>query len=244
VTAAKPADGGVDMTFMFHDVEGEWPLGARWEGRATVDDYSIATEMGSIGMGLNAGNGLVQLLSRSRGFRDARVLFKDPSAIATVTIAGAGGGGGGGETFDAAEQRQAAVASRNAGLPAGFTSRVSGGVVGGTVGGIVVGPPTTSQPPPPPSAPVRVGGNLRTPVRIQDAEPVMPALAQQAGVRGLVVLEITIAADGHVSDAKVLRSIPLLDAAAIEAAKKWRYEPTLLNGAPVPVIMTATVNFR
>ena len=46
-----------------------------------------------------------------------------------------------------------------------------------------------------------------------------------------------------VQDVKVLRSIPLLDAAAIEAVKQWQYTPTLLNGVPVPVIMTVTVNF-
>jgi TonB family protein len=249
VTPTKAADGRVDQSLVFHDVEGEWPLGPRWEGRATVDEYTIATEMGTVGMGLNAGNGLVQLLSRARGPRDARVLFKDPSAVATVTIAGAGGGSGGNEPFDQAEQRQAAIASRNAGglPPAGFntsnsltfTTNVSGGVAGGAVGG-------TAAPaqPPPPNAPVRVGGNIRTPTRIQDAEPVMPAVAQQAGVSGVVVLEIIVGPDGNVTSAKVLRSIPLLDAAAVEAAMKWRYQPTLLNGAPVPVIMTATVNFR
>jgi len=42
---------------------------------------------------------------------------------------------------------------------------------------------------------------------------------------------------------RVLRSIPLLDAAAIEAVRQWQYTPTLLNGVPVPVIMTVTVNF-
>ena len=249
VTSAKAADGRVDHSVVFHDVEGEWPLGARWEGHATVDEYTIATEMGTVGLGLNAGNGLVQLLSRARGPRDARVLFKDPSAVATVTIAGAGGGSGGNEPFDLAEQRQAAIASRNAsGLPpAGFntantltfTSAASSGVVGGVVG---AAPAPSGYPPP--GAPVRVGGNIRTPARIQDAEPAMPAVALQAGVRGVVILEVTIAADGHVGSAKVLRSIPLLDAAAVEAALKWRYEPTLLNGAPVPVIMTVTVNFQ
>lgn len=45
-------------------------------------------------------------------------------------------------------------------------------------------------------------------------------------------------------DVKVLRSIPLLDEAAIDAVKQWIYSPTLLNGVPVPVIMTVTVNFR
>jgi protein TonB len=76
-----------------------------------------------------------------------------------------------------------------------------------------------------------------------DAAPVMPEVARQAGIRGVVILEIIIGVDGKVTDAKVLRSIPLLDQAAIDAARQWRYEPTLLNGAPVPVIMTATVNF-
>jgi len=41
----------------------------------------------------------------------------------------------------------------------------------------------------------------------------------------------------------VLRSVPLLDAAAIEAVRQWRYTPTLLNGVPVPVVMTVTVRF-
>ena len=82
------------------------------------------------------------------------------------------------------------------------------------------------------------------PREIVDAAPVMPEVARQAGIRGVVILEIIIGADGKVTDAKVLRSIPLLDQAAIDAARQWRYEPTLLNGAPVPVIMTATVNFQ
>ena len=44
-------------------------------------------------------------------------------------------------------------------------------------------------------------------------------------------------------NARVLRSIPLLDQAALDAVKQWQYTPTLLNGVPVPVIMTVTVNF-
>jgi periplasmic protein TonB len=46
-----------------------------------------------------------------------------------------------------------------------------------------------------------------------------------------------------VQDARVLRSIPLLDAAALDAVKQWEFTPTLLNGVPVPVIMTVTVQF-
>ena len=74
-------------------------------------------------------------------------------------------------------------------------------------------------------------------------EPAYPPTARAAGVQGVVILEITIGEDGAVSNARVLRSIPLLDQAALDAVRQWRYEPTLLNGAPTPVIMTATVNF-
>jgi len=68
--------------------------------------------------------------------------------------------------------------------------------------------------------------------------------AKQARVQGVVILECTISPQGKVSDVKVLRGIPLLDQAAIDAVKQWVYTPTLLNGVPVPVIMTVTVNFK
>ena len=69
-------------------------------------------------------------------------------------------------------------------------------------------------------------------------------IAKQARVQGVVILECTISPQGKVTDVKVLRGIPLLDAAATEAVKQWVYSPTLLNGVPVPVIMTVTVNFK
>jgi protein TonB len=58
-----------------------------------------------------------------------------------------------------------------------------------------------------------------------------------------VVLQARIGVSGKVEDLQVLRSIPLLDQAAIEAVSQWQYEATLLNGVPVPVIMTVTVTF-
>src|SRR5207244_9090148 len=70
-----------------------------------------------------------------------------------------------------------------------------------------------------------------------------PAIAQSARVQGVVIIEATIGPNGAVQEAKVLRSIPLLDAAALDAVKQWEFTPTMLNGAPVPVIMTVTVNF-
>ena len=74
-------------------------------------------------------------------------------------------------------------------------------------------------------------------------EPIYPQTARAAAVQGVVILELVIGADGAVSNARVLRSIPLLDQPALDAVRQWRYEPTLLNGVPTPVIMTATVNF-
>jgi protein TonB len=128
----------------------------------------------------------------------------------------------------------------------GAVGGVEGGVVGGVTGGIVGGldaAPPPPPPPPPPPAPVRVGGNIKTPTKVKDQRPVYPAIAQSARVQGVVIIEAVIGPDGHVQDAKVLRSIPLLDAAALDAVKQWQYTPTLLNGVPVPVIMTVTVNF-
>jgi protein TonB len=74
-------------------------------------------------------------------------------------------------------------------------------------------------------------------------EPVYPAAAKAANVQGVVVLEIVIATDGTVKEGRVLRSIQVLDKAALDAVVQWMYEPTLLNGAPVEVIATVSINF-
>lgn len=91
--------------------------------------------------------------------------------------------------------------------------------------------------------PVRPGGRIMEPRKIKDVKPVYPALAQSARVSGTVVIEATIGADGKVTDAKVVRSIPLLDQAALDAVRQWEYLPTMLNGVPVPVVVTVTINF-
>jgi protein TonB len=125
----------------------------------------------------------------------------------------------------------------------GVSGGVEGGVPGGVVGGVVGGLPEAPPPPPPPVAPVRVGGNIRPPTKVKNVNPVYPSIAQSARVQGVVIVEATIGPDGKVSDARVLRSIPLLDQAALDAVRQWVFTPTLLNGVPVPVIMTVTVNF-
>jgi len=123
----------------------------------------------------------------------------------------------------------------------GAEGGVEGGVAGGVAGGIVGGLP--AEPPPVVQA-VRVGGNIKEPTKTKNVAPVYPDIAKQARVQGIVILECTISPQGKVNDVKVLRGIPLLDQAAVEAVRQWVYTPTLLNGVPVPVIMTVTVNFK
>jgi protein TonB len=119
--------------------------------------------------------------------------------------------------------------------------------VPGIIGGSIEDASTALAPPPPPKpippVPVRVGGAVRTPVKVGGADPVYPAIAQAARVQGIVIIEATIGADGRIINARILRSVPLLDQAALEAVRSWEYTPTLLNGVPVPVIMTVTVSF-
>jgi periplasmic protein TonB len=105
-----------------------------------------------------------------------------------------------------------------------------------------VAPPAPPAPPPT-VAPLRVGGAVREPKKITEVRPVYPAIAQAAKVEGLVILEAVINERGVVERVKVLRSVPLLDAAAVDAVQKWRYTPTLLNGTPVSVLMTITLRF-
>lgn len=99
-------------------------------------------------------------------------------------------------------------------------------------------PPQSAEPPP-----VRVGGNIAPPQKIKDVKAVYPADAQRANVTGVVIVEATIGTDGKVRDAVVRRSVPMLDAAALDAVRQWEFTVTLVDGRPVPVIMTVTVNF-
>jgi TonB family protein len=241
------SDGGVDVTYTFHELTGEWPMGERWEGKAVLEEYSVAGEIGHVGLGVALPGGLVQLFDL-RGEK----LFRDASAASVISVRGSsrGGssaGGGGNQSFDVEERMQVAQAIRSAQMRAALPAdarRSFSSATSLSFEGIPPAPPSGAAPPRSGDAPVRVGGNISPPRRIQDAAGILPDLARQAGVRGIVVVEITIAPDGTIRDAKILRSIPLLDQAALDAVRQWRYEPTLLNGTPVPVILTATVSFQ
>ncbi len=58
-----------------------------------------------------------------------------------------------------------------------------------------------------------------------------------------MIIEARIEPDGTVGGTRVLRSVPMLDEAAVDAVQQWTFTPTLLNGQPVALIMTVTVNF-
>jgi protein TonB len=121
------------------------------------------------------------------------------------------------------------------GMPGGVEGGIAGGVVGGIVGGLAEAAPRE---------PVRVGGVVKPPTKLKNVDPEYPELARQARARGVVIIEALIGPDGRVREAKVLRSVPLLDAAALTAVRQWVYSPTLVGGVPVPVLMTITVNFN
>jgi protein TonB len=101
------------------------------------------------------------------------------------------------------------------------------------------GSPKTTGPP----GAVRLG-KLAEPRKVRHVNPVYPEIARQARVQGVVILEATISPKGKVVELRVLRGVPLLDQAAMDAVRQWEYTPTVLNGEAVPVIMTITVNFR
>jgi periplasmic protein TonB len=128
-------------------------------------------------------------------------------------------------------------------IEAGFEGGIAGGVVGGAVGGIEAGEPPPPPAPKVPQGPVRVGGQIKAPQLVHRVNPTYPPIAQSARTEGSVVLEAVVDKAGHVQTVKVVRSQPLLDAAAIEAVKQWRYEPLNLNGEPTPFILTVTVAF-
>jgi TonB family protein len=93
---------------------------------------------------------------------------------------------------------------------------------------------------------IRVGGNIQQANLIHEVRPDYPEATRQAGIEGTVSLEAIIAKDGTIVDHRVLNTLtdPSLVEAAAEAIKQWRYLPTRLNGEPIEVVTTITINFR
>jgi len=231
-------DGKVDWHYQYFDVTVDAPLPARWEGQTSIEEEtSIGDGGGPTRLSLSLPRGRVQFVGGppSRNSTDG----------AQVVHFRGGGGGITRGAFDEVEQQQLQVIAQNLvnrrngapmiSRPGGVTGSVTltGGVVSDSSLGMSSG-----------QGSVRVGSDIAQPQKLVDVRPQLPPQAIQAGVRGTVILELTIGEDGAVSNVRVLRSIPLLDAAAVDAARKWRYTPTLLNGRAVSIILTATVPFE
>ncbi len=126
------------------------------------------------------------------------------------------------------------------GVPGGVAGGSMGGVLGGVIGGIGTAPP---PPKPKPTGPVRIGGNVQAAKLVNRITPVYPPLARQTRISGTVRLHAIISKDGTIQQLEVISGHPLLQQAALDAVRQWRYQPTLLNGEPVEVDTTIDVIF-
>jgi len=104
-------------------------------------------------------------------------------------------------------------------------------------GGVLGGLPGEDQP-------IYLTGDVRPPERTVFVKPAYPEVARKARAEGKVILEIVVGRTGEVEDVKILKSNPLFDAAAMEAVRKWKYQPALQSGRPVKVFLTVIVDFN
>jgi TonB family protein len=138
------------------------------------------------------------------------------------------------------------------GVKGGVEGGVVGGIVGGVVGGVIASPPMQGvshaaakekEEFEKGAVVAKAKGAVKPPLRIKVVDPVYPEKARQAQVEGVVILEARTDERGNVEDVMVLRSVPALDQAAIDAVKQWKYEPMLVNGKPQKVVFDVTVRF-
>jgi protein TonB len=130
-----------------------------------------------------------------------------------------------------------------AGIAGGVPGGVAGGQVGGVVGG-VLGSVNNYMPAKPNPQRVHVSQGVTQGLLVKKVEPQYPPIARQARVQGTVVLRAVISKDGTIQHLQAESGSPLLVSSAINAVKQWKYKPYILNGKPVEVDTTITVNFR
>jgi TonB family protein len=182
------------------------------------------------------------------GFEDSSgkpyfISFRE-EAVGKATEAGVAGGVVGGVEGGVEGGVQGGVAG-------GIEGKTKGDVEGGVVGGVIGGALGAAQ-----SEElekkreefrkdaVPIKGNIKQPRLLKMVQPIYPEKARKNFVQGVVILEAKIDESGRVIDVMVLRSIPLLDQAAVDAVKQWVYEPLILDGKPTKALFTTTVNFK
>ena len=129
------------------------------------------------------------------------------------------------------------------GVSTGVGGGVAGGVEGGVAGGVASGVMSPQELQKYEGDAVRAVDDIKPPKLIKQVNPVYPQVARQAQVEGMVILEAKTDEQGNVVGARILRSIPVLDQAAIDAVKQWKYEPLVIDGKPRKVLFTVTVRF-
>lgn len=128
------------------------------------------------------------------------------------------------------------------GVVGGVPGGVPGGSMGGVIGGIIGNTPTAV--PKVAVSRIRVSGGVAQGLKIRDFRPVYPQMAKIARVQGAVVLAAIIGKDGSIQGLHVVSTAsPLLNQAAVDAVQQWKYRPYILDGEPVEVDTTITVNF-
>jgi TonB family protein len=113
--------------------------------------------------------------------------------------------------------------------------------VGGLNSNIGVG---NGKQPVAPEAPLPIGGDVQTARLISKVDPNYPVLAKNQHVAGDVRIDALIDANGHVTTMKVISGPTLLHQAAMDALRQWKYQPASLDGKPVPMHLTVTLQFR
>ena len=128
------------------------------------------------------------------------------------------------------------------GVVGGVPGGVPGGQMGGVIGGIVSSTPVAV---PKIAAPqrVRVSAGVQQGNLVNQVKPTYPQIAKNARIQGAVVLQAEISKQGTIENLRVISGHPMLVPAALDAVKQWRYKPYYLNGEPVAVETTITVNF-
>lgn len=112
---------------------------------------------------------------------------------------------------------------------------------------------TTVAPPPPPpppkpklvvKKPVRLTEDMPKPVQTVMKTPEYPPAAKLAGIEGVVIVKYVVGEDGSVRDARVLKGPPELTEACLAAVRTWRFQPMIVDGAPISFVKIARFPFR
>jgi protein TonB len=135
-----------------------------------------------------------------------------------------------------AEEDIGMFAGMEGGIPGGIEGGIEGGVPGGVPGSVLLGKGDQDF------KELRIT-TVQKPRLIKRVEPTYPAIALKAHVQGRVIVEATTDIYGKVVKTRVIGGNPLLTKAAVDAVRKWIYEPYMINGMPRPVIFTVTVTF-